>query len=299
MRARLLLPASLAAIAVACGAACGAFAQSSPATALPPTASPKALPSDLPLPVLQSLSYVDIAANRALPLENGVYRDAQRELRLVSELQAAGDLDGDGTRDAAVLLEDRARATGVPTLHLAGVVQRAFRVRNMASFRLGEHVQARSLSIHDRQAIVSLLVMGEGDAPARPTLKMTLALKLAGSEWQVMRQEPGGRFAIADLAGTAWTLAADPAITASFARAADGALRLTGRTHCARYAATLTEEGAVAELATLPANSAKTPCSAEALEADRAFLATLAGARGVAFRFGRLALGSAIAFARE
>ena len=294
MRARLLLLASLAALGAACGAASGAHAQS-----LPPTSSPKALPSDLPLPVLQSLAYVDIAAGRALPLERGTYRDAQRQLRLVEEMLAAGDLDGDGTRDAAVLLEERALATGAPTLHLAGVVQRAFRVRNMASFRLGEHVQVRSLTIHDRLAIVSLLVMGEGDGPARPTLKMTLALKLAGSEWQVMRQEPGGRFTLADLAGTSWKLAADPAVTAQFAFAADGALRLSGRTHCARYAATLTEEGAVADLATLPPDSARTPCGAQAREADRAFLAALAAARDPRFDFGRLSLGSAIAFARE
>ncbi len=294
MRARLLLLAFLAALGAAGGAACGAFAQS-----LPPTASPKALPSDLPLPVLQSLAYVDIAPNRALPLDRGIYRDAQRYLRLADELHAAGDLDGDGTRDAAVLLEERTLATGVPTLHLAGVVQRAFRVRNMASFRLGEHVQVRSLAIHDRQATLSLLVMGEGDAPARPTLKMTLALKLAGSEWQVMRQEPAGRFALADLAGTGWKLAADPAITAQFAPATDGALRLSGRLNCGRYAATLTEEGAIADLVSLPPESAKTPCTSQAQEADRAFLAALASARDPRFDFGRLALGSAIAFARE
>lgn len=148
---------------------------------------------DLPLPILQSLSYVDIEKGRALELAGGVYRDERRALRLLSDLIAHGDLDHDGTRDAAVLLEERIAETTI--LHLAAVVQRAGRVRNMASWRLGEHAQVKSLAIENGIVVVSLLSLGEGDAPSRPTVKMVLGLKLAGSEMQLMRREPKGRLA--------------------------------------------------------------------------------------------------------
>ena len=275
MRARFLLLALLAGLVPAA---------TGHAQSIPSTSSSKAVAPELPLPILQSLAYVDIESGRALQLTDGVYED-------------------DSTRDAAVLLEERNKASGVTTLHIAAVVQRAFRVRNMASLRLGEHVQVRALAIDNRHATLSLIVMGEGDDAFRPTLKMTLALKLAGSEWHIMRQEPGGRFKPADLSGTAWKLAAGNAITAHFAAEPDGTMRLAGRTICARYAATMDETGAIAEVTAFAPDSAKTPCSAEAHESDRAFLAALAQARRIEFRFGRLALagerGAALAFVRE
>ncbi len=148
---------------------------------------------DLPLPVLQSLSYVDIEKGRALELAGGVYRDERRALRLLGDLIAHGDLDHDGTRDAVVLLEERTAETTI--IHLAAVVQRAGRVRNMASWRLGEHAQVKSLAVENGIVVVSMLSLGEGDAPSRPTVKMVLGLKLAGSEMQLMRREPKGRLA--------------------------------------------------------------------------------------------------------
>ena len=294
MRARFLLLALLAGLVPAA---------TGHAQSIPSTSSSKAVAPELPLPILQSLAYVDIESGRALQLTDGVYEDARRHLRLEPTLYASGDLDGDSTRDAAVLREERNKASGVTTLHIAAVVQRAFRVRNLASLRLGEHVQVRALAIDNRHATLSLIVMGEGDDAFRPTLKMTLALKLAGSEWHIMRQEPGGRFKPADLSGTAWKLAAGNAITAHFAAEPDGTMRLAGRTICARYAATMDETGAIAEVTAFAPDSAKTPCSAEAHESDRAFLAALAQARRIEFRFGRLALagerGAALAFVRE
>lgn len=148
---------------------------------------------DLPLPILQSLAYVDIEKGRALELAGGVYRDERRALRLLGDLVAHGDLDHDGTRDAVVLLEERIADTTI--LHLAAVVQRAGRVRNMASWRLGEYAQVKSLAIENGIVVVSLLSLGEGDPPSRPTVKMVLGLKLAGSEMQLMRREPKGRLA--------------------------------------------------------------------------------------------------------
>jgi hypothetical protein len=148
---------------------------------------------DVPLQVLQSLAYVDIEKGRALSFIDGVYRDERRSMRLLDASIAYGDLDHDGTRDAVVLLEERTRETTI--LHLAAVVQRAGRVRNMASWRLGEHAQVKSIAIDNGVVMLSLLAMGEGDVPAKPTVKMLLGLKLAGSEIQLMRREPKGRLA--------------------------------------------------------------------------------------------------------
>jgi len=275
MRARLLLSA----LALLTGLASDGLAQS----------QPKSMAPDIPLPILQSLPYVDIESGRSLPLIDGVYADRKRSLRLEPSLVAQGDLDNDGTRDAAVLLEER--INDVPTLHLAAVVQRAGRIRNMASLRLGEHVQIRSLAIEDKTIVLALLVMGEGDAKARPTLKMTLGLKLAGSELQIMRQEPGGRFTIAELAGTSWKLANSPhVITAQFAAAPDGGLRLTGRAPCNHYAATLDAGGKPRTIVKGPPLGTKRDCATEAATAESDFLAALGATRSIDFKFGKLAL---------
>lgn len=275
MRALAVLPA----LALLTGLASNGFAQS----------QPKSMAPDIPLPILQSLPYVDIESGRALTLTDGVYADRKRSLRLEPSLFAQGDLDNDGTRDAAVLLEER--INDVSTLHLAAVVQRAGRIRNMASLRLGEHGQIRSLAIEDKTIVLALLVMGEGDAPARPTLKMTLGLKLAGSELQIMRQEPGGRFTLAELAGTSWKLANSPhAITAEFARAPDGGLRLTGRAPCHHFAATLDAGGTAHNIVKGPPLGTKRDCPGDAATAERDFLAGLTATSALAFSFGRLAL---------
>ncbi len=254
--------------------------------------SPKALLPDLPLPILQSLSYVDIEPGRTVTLSDGMHQDDRRTLRLEPSLVAHGDLDHDGTRDAAVLIEQRVR--DVPTLYLSVVVQRAGRVRNMASLLLGEHVQVRSLSIENRIVLLSLLVLGEGDAAARPTLQMTLGLKLDGSELQIMRQEPRGRFTAVELAGTSWKLAEAPwPVTAEFALANDGSLRLTGRAPCHHWSAGVAADGAVQAVTRGGLLGTRRLCSPEMAAAERDFLAALGATETVAFRFGRLALAGA------
>ncbi|MGE0154850.1 MAG: hypothetical protein AB7R90_19695 [Reyranellaceae bacterium] len=155
----------------------------------------QAEPGDIPLPLLQSLPYVDIDKGRALILSEGRYFEEGRAVRLLAPM-AQGDLDSDGTRDAAVLLEERIGATA--TLYLSAVVQRAGRVRNMASLRLGDGVQAQALAIVDQQIVVGLLAPRAGDAPGAPSLPTTLAFRLDGSELLLMRREPGRRTRIAN-----------------------------------------------------------------------------------------------------
>lgn len=145
---------------------------------------------DLPLPILQSLAYVDIEPGRALSLNEGGYSDERRTLRLLTAPMAHGDLDGDGTRDAVVLLEERRGDATI--LHLSAVVQRAGRVRNMASLKLGE-AQVTALAIENGTIVLALLGRGEGDAPAEPRQRLLLGWKLAGSELLLMRREPKGR----------------------------------------------------------------------------------------------------------
>ncbi|MDF3072973.1 MAG: hypothetical protein K0S54_640 [Alphaproteobacteria bacterium] len=173
----------LLALALLAGPATYAHAQTQQAANLP---SP-----DLPLPVLQSLDYVDIEKGRALSLIDGRYSDERRVLRLLATPMAQGDLDGDGTRDAVVLLEERNADTTI--LHLSAVVQRAGRVRNMASIKLGDHAQVTAMAIENGMIVLTLLTTGESDAAAEPRQRLLLGWKLAGSELLLMRREPKGR----------------------------------------------------------------------------------------------------------
>jgi hypothetical protein len=153
----------------------------------------QAFADDVPLPILRSLSYVDIERGRALPLTDGEYLDEARALRLLPAM-AQGDLDRDGTRDVAVLLEERVGANSM--LYLSAVVQRAGRVRNLASLKLGRDVEVRSVTIADQQIELRVLAMAAGDAPGRPSMPMLLAYKLADNELLLMRREPQRRLSL-------------------------------------------------------------------------------------------------------
>jgi hypothetical protein len=120
---------------------------------------------------------------------------------------------------------------------------------------------------------------------------MTLGLKLAGSELQIMRQEPGGRFTIAELAGTSWRLANSPhVITAEFAAAPNGGLRLTGRAPCNHYAAMFDHGGRARNVSKGPALAVKRNCPKEAAEIELNFLSGMSKVQFFEFRFGKLAL---------
>ena len=125
------------------------------------------------------------AGGRAV-LMNGVYREgreADRSTRLVVTLDqsfyAFGDLDGDGARDAAVILAADPGGSGT-FLDLAAVVDRGGAPLHAGSLRLGDRVGIESLKITGRIIELVLLRHAPDDPRCCPTARVRERYLLRG-----------------------------------------------------------------------------------------------------------------------
>lgn len=133
----------------------------------------------LTLQQLQNTSYdSEWPADRRARLRNGVYREpyvvgggSELVVRLGGPA-AFGDLNGDGARDAAVVLVAAPGGSGT-FLALAVVLNDSGQPRHVASVPLGDGVKVESLAIEDRRIHVGMLVRDVGDLKDNPTRRVT------------------------------------------------------------------------------------------------------------------------------
>lgn len=216
-------------------------------------------------------------------------------LTLVDELVARGDLDGDGRRDAAVLLVENSGGSG-SFVYLAAVLDRDGAALNAGTVLLGDRVSLRGLAVADGVIVADTLVHASDDAMPRPTRKRRVSLQWRGGSLVEISSEDGGPLSLADLAGTAWRLLrehggggllADAEITAEFFSD-----RVAGTGGCNRYSGGVSDAG-VAALAIGPLISTRMACAQPVMEQETAYLTALERVTEIGFAFGRLRLSSA------
>ena len=100
----------------------------------------------------------------------------------LGEEQAAGDLNGDGAKDAAVTLVADPGGSGTFT-YLAAVINQEGVARPIASVFLGDRIVVKSLAIQSGEIVVTLLTR-KPDEPmaAEPTVEVTRKFRLQGDE---------------------------------------------------------------------------------------------------------------------
>jgi len=101
-------------------------------------------------------------------------------INLVGDLRVIGDLDGNGTKDAVVLLDYAPGGTG-QLLHLAVMARRKSKVENVATALLGDRAQIRDLRIQQNRILVDVVRAGPKDAMCCPGEVTTLGWKLDAS----------------------------------------------------------------------------------------------------------------------
>lgn len=133
----------------------------------------------LTLQQLQNTNYdSEWPANRRAKLRNGIYREpyaiggASELVVQLSDKKAFGDLNGDGARDAAVVLVAAPGGSGT-FYDLAVVLNDSGQPRHVASTPLGDRVRIESLSIADRRVTVQMLERDIGDPKDNPTKRVT------------------------------------------------------------------------------------------------------------------------------
>lgn len=211
---------------------------------------------------------------------------------LIDHFVLTGDLEGDGTAEAAVLLWESSGGSGT-RLYLAAVGRRDGRIENLDTILIGDRVQIRSGEVDNGRIALDLVRAGPMDAACCPTEKVRAYWTLSEDGLSLAGQEVTGTLSIADLEGPLWVLAElgweRPVpdwseITLRFAND-----RAEGKTGCNSYFAGITE-GAPGEFAFNGMGTTRAACPDTAMELERSYLRILAEASTYSFQGGRLVL---------
>jgi hypothetical protein len=125
---------------------------------------------------------IPIAAAGTVRAQGGNWSDPQGKQSLtVLDMNARGDLNGDGVPDAAVVLVYWGGGSGVFN-YLAAVLNDQGAPRHVASAELGDRVRIDGLSVAAGKVTVNLTVQGEHDPMCCPTQAETRTFSLQGQE---------------------------------------------------------------------------------------------------------------------
>ena len=214
---------------------------------------------------------------------------------LVGDLRVIGDLDGDGTDDAVVLLNYAPGGTG-QLLHFAVVSRKNGKIQNVATALIGDRVQIRDVRIEPKRILVDVVQAGPKDAMCCPGEVTTRGWTL----------EPGGklsrfivtakpeRLTLETIGNMEWVLRSwdlkapapkQPAVILIFK---DG--RFTGSSGCNNYFAPVKEGSIPGDVEVGPAGTTRKSCPDNEMSVERRFLDQLARVRKFSFLVTQLAL---------
>jgi hypothetical protein len=153
-----------------------------------PTAAPPAAPitATLTLDQLKNFAYVlEQAPGGKATLVNGKFEAAtgagatQKVTAVLAEPIVAGDLNGDGAADAAVILTASTGGSGA-FVNLHAVLNEGGKPVDTALALLGDRVQVKSLAIQGGALVVDLMTHGPKDPLCCPTMQVVQTYKLQG-----------------------------------------------------------------------------------------------------------------------
>ena len=231
-------------------------------------------------------------------LVNGVYEGepfvpgaaARPRVELLSDLQVAGDIDGNGTDDAWVLLSESSGGSG-SYLFLAAVTGSGADTRNIGTLRIGDRVDVMALDADNGRARLQYVTQGPGEAACCPTLIVSSLFGLEEAKLTELSRTELGTLSIERLEGTSWRLTSfgrsAPApegvsITANF----EGG-RIAGSAGCNNYFATLSAATPY-RLQIGPIGATRKACPPVPMETEQRFLEALKGATQLSFVLGRV-----------
>jgi heat shock protein HslJ len=214
-------------------------------------------------------------------------------LTLARDFLLGGDLDGDGSEEAVVLLSESSGGSG-SNGYLAVVGRRGEGLVNLGTELVGDRVQIRSARISGRRIELDVVQAGPQDAACCPSQKATRAWALAADGLREVASETTGTLSLADLGGVEWVLThfgwedpapPKPAITLVF----EGE-RIAGSSGCNRYFAGVEVGEAAGELEIGPTAGTRMACPEAEMALEDRYLKALGRVVRFGFATGRLAL---------
>lgn len=218
---------------------------------------------------------------------------------LVRDFQLTGDLTGDGTAEAVVLLWTSSGGSGTFDYVAAMGRDQAGAVVNLATAELGDRVKVRSGEIVNGRAVFTVVQAGPEDAACCPGQKIKRTFALQDDSLNEISTEDLGRLSIADLAGVEWVLthfkwdeeaSGEAEITLVF----DGD-RIGGKSACNQYSGSVTDGEMPGDLTVnMPMASTMMACPPPIDEIERRYLEALQSVNQYSFLAGKLAMTSSV-----
>lgn len=267
-------------------------------------ASPLALPAANAAPTeeqLANMTYTGIF-EQPITLKNGRWEGepfapggtARPAVGLLEDFMLTGDLDGDGSDEAVVLLWETSGGSGTFD-YLAVVGTRNGVPYNLGSALIGERIQVRSGRILGNRIELDVIEAGPDDATCCPAQKAKRSWSVDATGLHVNEPKITGQQSLADLDGTAWVLhrfsedtplAAQPEITLAF----DGE-RISGSSGCNRYFASVKETGELpGDLEISKIGGTRMACPEKIMALEKRYLEALGHVTRYSFMAGKLAL---------
>ena len=176
--------------------ACGLPSSGTPVSSGPGPVTATETPTSLPSPSVPSLT-LDMLKNatydapfytRTVTLVNGTYLEGSPDIYFVQilDVYAFGDLNGDGTDDAAVILLENGGGTG-QFESLVAVLNSGGKPLQAGTAKLGDRVRINSVAIVDGEITVDMVVQGPNDAMCCPSQPIAQSYRLDGDNLVMVR----------------------------------------------------------------------------------------------------------------
>ena len=212
---------------------------------------------------------------------------------LVEDFSMAGDLNSDGSNEAAVLVWRSGGGSGTFS-YLAVMGRSDCEVENLGTAEIGDRVKLRSGRIDDGSIILDVLQQGEGDAACCPTQLATRTWSLVDGRLIEGEMEITGKLSLNTLAGTEWVLthlnrnkliSEEAEVSLAF-----GEGQISGKSACNRYSASVEQGEAPGDLKIGMAMGTRMACPGELMDLEYKYLDALSHVTGFSFLVGKLAL---------
>jgi len=212
---------------------------------------------------------------------------------LVEDFTLAGDLSGDGSNEAAVLIWQSGGGSGTFS-YLAVMGRSEGEVKNLGTAEIGDRVKLRSGRFDDGSIILDVLQQGENDAACCPTQLATRTWSMIDGQLLEGEMEITGTLSLNTLAGTEWVLTElnrnEPIQEGAEVSLVFAEGKVSGKSACNRYSASVEQGEAPADLKVGPARSTRMACPGELMDVEQQYLDALIHVTGFSFLAGKLVL---------
>jgi heat shock protein HslJ len=212
-------------------------------------------------------------------------------VQLIGNVLETGDLDGDGSDEAVVLLVENSGGTG-SFVYLAAVGRRGGEVVNLGTSLVGDRVQIRSIRVDGEHVELRVVQQGPDDAACCPSQKATRVWTLDGGLVE-SSTDVTGTLSTDDLSGVEWVLThlgrnepvpENSSITIVFENG-----KISGSSGCNRYFAGVTE-ASPGDITIGEIGSTMMACPDEVMQLEGRYLKAVGEVAGYSFLAGKLVL---------